>query len=83
MGLVHAGLDLDPAARIDGEKLADNGARIERAYRLVLGRAPSAKERGIAGEFLTSAPTGSDIKLSPWEQFTQALLSTNEFTYLD
>jgi cytochrome c553 len=70
------------ATRLANEKLADDAARIERIYRLVLGRTPTEQEQRVAAEFL-SAPAESDVKLSPWEQFAQALLCTNEFTYID
>jgi mono/diheme cytochrome c family protein/cytochrome c553 len=76
------------AARIAGEKSADGKsleepARIERVYRWVLGRTPRADEREMVGRFLATAAEERDAKLTPWEQLAQALLSTNEFTYLD
>jgi len=70
------------AARLDGEKLADESARIKRAYQIVLGRTPTNQERRSVSEFL-SAAVEPGAKLTPWEQFAQALLSTNEFTYVD
>jgi hypothetical protein len=71
------------AARIEGEKPADDEARIERVYRVVLGRTPKNEERAMVKAFLKSAAAERDAKLTPWEQVAQALLSTNEFTYLD
>ncbi len=55
---------------------ADDTVRIQRAYRLLYGRAASETEieRGIA--FLRSE--GAD-----WQQYTQVLLSSGEFLYLN
>jgi hypothetical protein len=71
------------AARIEAGKPANDGARIEQAYRLVLGRTPTADEGRMVESFLKSAASERDAKLTPWEQVAQALLSTNEFTYVD
>jgi Protein of unknown function (DUF1549)/Protein of unknown function (DUF1553) len=49
-------------------------ARIERAYRLTLGRSPSATELSRAKLFL---------KDSPLSELCRALLNLNEFVYLD
>ncbi|HEX5500834.1 MAG TPA: DUF1553 domain-containing protein, partial [Thermomicrobiales bacterium] len=70
-------------ARLTGESLADDDARIERLYRWVLGRAPREGERQLARDFLATAAVGGEVKLSPWEQYAQALLSTNEFAFVD
>ncbi|MBY0514571.1 MAG: DUF1549 and DUF1553 domain-containing protein [Gemmataceae bacterium] len=48
--------------------------RINRAYRLVLGRAPSAKEQDRAAAFL---------RQSPLSELCRALFNLNEFVYLD
>ncbi len=48
--------------------------RIDRAYRLSLGRAPSAKELERARAFL---------KDSPLSELCRALFNLNEFVYLD
>jgi hypothetical protein len=61
------------AQRLMNEEKTD-GARIARAYRLVLGRAPSAKELERAGAFL---------KDSPLSELCRALFNLNEFVYLD
>jgi hypothetical protein len=49
--------------------------RIERAFRLVIGRGPSLKERALAEEFLTA---GSGI-----EELCRALFNLNAFVYVD
>jgi hypothetical protein len=48
--------------------------RITRAYRLVLGRRPTAEEQKLAHEFLAASPLG---------EFCRALFNLNEFVYLD
>ncbi|MBL8865023.1 MAG: DUF1553 domain-containing protein [Planctomycetia bacterium] len=64
------------AAKALGDRLANEpeATRIERAYRLTLGRGPTAKERERAEEFL---------KDSPLAELCRALFNTNEFVYLD
>ncbi|HUR53480.1 MAG TPA: DUF1549 and DUF1553 domain-containing protein [Gemmataceae bacterium] len=66
------------AAKTMAAKLAKEAAtdaeRIERAYRLALGRTPSAAERERAAAFL---------KDSPLSELCRALFNLNEFVYLD
>jgi mono/diheme cytochrome c family protein len=73
------------AARLDAEHLADPGARIDRLYRLGLGRLPESDERELALKFVghrsDKAPAAGG--LSGWEAYAQALLLTNEFSYVD
>ncbi|HEX4129983.1 MAG TPA: PSD1 and planctomycete cytochrome C domain-containing protein [Pirellulales bacterium] len=67
--------------RLAKEANAD-AARIERAYRLLYGRAPTAEERDLGLEFLAQgAQPGSEI--SPWEQYAQVLLSASELMFLN
>ncbi len=47
---------------------------VERAYLLALSRAPTLRERDIASTYLQS---------NPFKSFAQALLSSNEFLYVD
>jgi hypothetical protein len=51
--------------------------RVERAYRLALGRAPSAPEQAAAARFLQD-PGGQR-----WAEYLQVLLGSNEFLFLD
>jgi hypothetical protein len=66
------------AAKAMAAKLAKEAAtdteRIERAYRLTLGRAPTTVERERAAAYL---------KGSPLSELCRALLNVNEFVYLD
>ncbi len=56
------------------EKEAAGDGRIERAYRLTLGRGPTAKELGRTKTFLADAPLS---------ELCRALFNLNEFVYLD
>jgi hypothetical protein len=67
----------------------DNGARIEFAFEQVFGRPATDEELQLGLEFLTRWEDASDesgdddVQLSRWEQYAQALLSTNEFLFID
>ncbi|HTU89507.1 MAG TPA: PSD1 and planctomycete cytochrome C domain-containing protein [Gemmataceae bacterium] len=54
-------------------------ARIEHAYVLLYGRPPTAEEVGIGLDFLHRAGAGE----RGWEEYGQALLCANEFSYVD
>ena len=63
--------------------------RIDRAYRLLFARPPTARELSIGQRFLTQAKQPIDTatnvnepKLSAWEQYAQILLSANEFMHV-
>jgi hypothetical protein len=75
------------AARLQKESLADDDARVDQLCRWVFGRAATEAERKLAREFLgKSLPEGvsaTEVKLTRWEQLSQALLSTNEFVFVD
>ena len=59
------------AARLKGE----DRARINQAYQILFSRAPSKQEMEVGLEFLRQ---GKD----PWPQYAQALLSSNEFYFV-
>ena len=61
------------AERLINESKTDE-VRIERAYRLTLGRSPSVQEKQRAKAFLVD---------SPLSELCRALLNLNEFVYLD
>jgi hypothetical protein len=75
------------AARLHNDKsLSDDGARVRRAFELAYGRPADDAEVQASLQYLTAgdAPDEAEqIKLSRWERLTQALLSANEFMYLD
>jgi hypothetical protein len=54
--------------------LKDDGARIAKAYLLLLGRPPSSEEAEIGVDY---------VGRSSWTHYLQVLLCTNEFLYLD
>jgi len=68
------------SARLREDALEDT-ARIERAYQLLFGRAPSAYESRRAVDFLSAGAAG-DASLA-WQQYAQMLLSSNEFSFID
>src|SRR5262249_29741153 len=66
------------AARLLDEKLADDAARITRAYRLTLGREPTAGERQVAAKLLDSR----DPK-EAWALLFHALFASADFRFVN
>jgi len=62
----------------------DAGARISRLYLDLLGRPAEAHEVDLGRRFVEGRPQaeGEDAP-SPWEEYVQILLMTNEFTFVD
>jgi cytochrome c553 len=58
----------------------DDASRIRHAFVLLYGRPASERELRLGLDFVTG-PNGQT--LSRWEQYTQVLLSANEFLYVD
>jgi hypothetical protein len=58
------------------ELSGDDNARVTDAYRLLFQRVPTEAERKLALEFLRASQNA-------WPQYTQVLLSSNEFSYLN
>jgi mono/diheme cytochrome c family protein len=63
-------------------------ARIAEAYRLLYGRAPTAKEMEVGLRFLQTTPEkpGNTVKGEPvtaWREYARVLLSANEFEFID
>ena len=63
--------------RLQKEVGADPDKRIERAYRLLFGASPSAKERELGLAFVK--PNNADV----WQEYAQVLLGSNEFQFVD
>jgi len=63
------------AQRRDLAQETDAALRVQRLYRVLFGRAPSARELTLAQGY--AAESGS------WERLAQALLMTNEFVFID
>lgn len=55
--------------------------RVALAFRLAYGREPSMVESRASVEFVRDA--GTKDRLTPWEQFAQAILAANEFLWVD
>src|SRR5258706_4785144 len=67
------------AARLAKER-KDDASRIERAYALALGRAPSSAEAAASLDFVTTTPAQLDDPQA-WESFARILFRFNEFFY--
>ncbi|MBA4066135.1 MAG: hypothetical protein C0501_20940 [Isosphaera sp.] len=67
------------AARLLAEAHPDDAARVVRAYRLTLGRAPTAGERAVAAKFLAAQP---DPKAA-WAALFQALFASADFRFIE
>ncbi len=68
------------AARIQKERPED-ASRIERAYALALGRAPTSEEAATSLDFVSSTRAQLDEKQA-WESFARILFRLNEFVYV-
>ncbi|HEX2473470.1 MAG TPA: PSD1 and planctomycete cytochrome C domain-containing protein [Lacipirellulaceae bacterium] len=64
---------------------ADDRSRIQSAFERVYGRPPTDEDLRLGLEFLAGSDDAGDeqSKLTRWEQYAQALLSTNEFMFVD
>jgi hypothetical protein len=66
------------ATRLLAEKHADDASRITHAYRLTLGREPTAGEREVAQRFLKGKPDKD-----AWTTLFHALFASAEFRYVN
>jgi len=64
------------ASRLLAENHPDQATRIDRAYRLTLGRLPTAGERAIAAKFLEKNPDA-------WAAVFQSLFASADFRFLE
>jgi hypothetical protein len=74
------------AARVYDE--ASDTARIDKAYRILFGRSPSAGETKAGLDFLQAHPEtpGDQVAGQPstaWYEYTRVLLSSNEFEFVN
>ncbi|MBI1347344.1 DUF1549 domain-containing protein [bacterium] len=89
--MLNSGFMVRQAQELSRRALKDDGLnerqRIERLYQWLFQRAPSDREMEIGLRFiehpLPRDVSATDVKLTAWEQYAQALLATNEFTFLD
>jgi hypothetical protein len=68
------------AKRLLAEPGLDDAGRVERMYRLALGRAPMAKERQLALDFLTGEPGPRE---AAWERLQQVVFACIDFRYVN
>ncbi|HYG77668.1 MAG TPA: DUF1553 domain-containing protein [Planctomycetota bacterium] len=70
---------------------ADEGRRIQHAYRLAIGREPSSMEQKALADYLpqtrtklkSSGTPAEQIENKTWESFARAVFRLNEFIYID
>jgi hypothetical protein len=74
---------LSARAEVAGE--ADPARRVQALYRVVFARQAEPDEVELGLRFVQKPIAASETQsnLSPWEQYAQALLSTNEFVFVD
>jgi hypothetical protein len=68
------------AARLEKAAAKDED-RVALAFRLAYGREPTREESGASLEFVRDA--GTKDRLTPRQQFAQAILASNEFMWVD
>jgi hypothetical protein len=61
----------------------NDAARVERAYRTALGRAPSEAELGASLEFISSATGSAGKNEEAWAELWQAIFASLDFRFLD
>jgi hypothetical protein len=61
---------------------SDDTARIQAAYSTVYGRPPNEREIEFGLKYLAARSNGASVDAA-WEEYAQALLSTNEFAFMD
>ena len=69
------------------EKMAETDAdRIDAAYQLLFGRSPTDVELNIGLEFLNprkaALSADKEVHVTPWTQYAQTLLSSNESMFV-
>ncbi|MEK6257266.1 MAG: PSD1 and planctomycete cytochrome C domain-containing protein [Planctomycetota bacterium] len=77
--------------RPDVTRAASTAEKISVAHRLLFGRPATVEEIALGEKYLSSAttatadpvPEGQPQFLSPWEEYLQALLLSNEFVFVD
>ena len=89
--LLNSAFVIDQARALAGRlelASADPEARVGQLYQALFGRAPEPHERALGVAFTrrqavaTPAASASPL-LSPWEEYAQVLLLTNEFVFVD
>jgi hypothetical protein len=74
------------AKRILAMPAQENRARVERAYRIVLGRSPTEGELALALKYLGEDLAGANnesVRLEAWAQFCQGLFASVDFRFVN
>jgi hypothetical protein len=73
------------ARRLTADPAETDSSRVGRAFQLLYGRLPRAAEMTMALDFLGGGARESNLPEGQgrWELYAQALLGTNEFTFVD
>jgi hypothetical protein len=69
------------AERLLGDDGATDSARVQRAYRTALGRAPTATEEKLALQFVRDSKSANPVQA--WAPVFQSLFGSIDFRYLD
>jgi hypothetical protein len=70
------------AERVEREVPGDVSSQVRQVWQWLYQRQPTGRELQVTGEFLQQAPDAA-TKSARWRQLAQALLSSNEFQYVD
>jgi len=71
------------AERLKAQFANDDALKIRRAYQLCFGRDATEGEVQLGLEFLRKRADKPVTGVSPWQQYSQVLLSSNEFVFVD
>jgi hypothetical protein len=84
--LLNSPFLMDQARSAAREALAkpglDDAARLDRAYRMALGRLPTEREREVAMAYL-AGKTKAEARQAAWERVYQALFGCVDFRYVN
>jgi mono/diheme cytochrome c family protein len=69
--------------RVRREAPGDVDSQVRHLYRLLFARAPTDRQLEFARSFLATAGTDAALADELWKQYAQALLSSNEFAFVD
>jgi cytochrome c553 len=71
------------AERLKAQFANDDALKIRRAYQLCFGRDATESEVQLGLDFLRKRADRPVAGVSPWQQYSQVLLSSNEFVFVD
>ena len=65
------------------EDTSTDTVKIQKAYRLLFGREATRREVSVGLDFFRESQTESTSRSLAWQHYTQALLTSNEFSFVD